>query len=1000
MAASLKIIASWTLQLGQPSWLLAGLLAVPMAVLAWRNLAALGAVRRAVAIVLRVLVVGLLAALLARPTLTSKNEQLTVITVIDRSMSIPDNRAVKENQSPAHLAWMSEAMKARPPGDLLGIVDVAEAPAISRLPSGDITIPAVNPSLDGMQSKLSSGLEMAMAIAPPNSAVRILLVSDGNETAGDLRDTARAAAANRIPIDVLPIRYKYSNEVVFKSLFAPVKARSGQTVPLRFVLESTAPARGKIYLNLNGKPVRLGDAEDNALAVTLAPGTNVRTVSLPVGTRGMHEFDANFVPDDPRMDSLEPNNHASAITFVAGPGHVMIVDTDGKSGAAVAKALAEAKVDARRASASDFPTRLAELMDCDAIILANVNVGSDTLSYQQQEMICRYVTEIGGGLVMVGGDTTFGAGGWIGSPVADILPVDLDPPQKKQLPKGALCLIMHACEMPKGNFWGKEVAKAAINTLSKQDLVGVLEYGNMAGGSAWVYQLQEVGNKSAAIAAVNQMQMGDMPDFGAPMQAAHDALAKVTAVQKHVIIISDGDPQPPSPQLLLDYKKAGITCSGVTIYPHGGDNLKAIAIATGGRAYLVDKNPDQLPQIFIKEAQVVRRALIVEEQFTPAIRSQISELVRGLDALPPLEGYVLTGPKGGLNQIVMTNKPGADGDPILATGQSGLGRVVAFTSSADSRWAAQWLAWGGFNRFWEQTIRWVAKSSQSSDCEVYPDVQGRDVTLTVESVDDKGKFVQFSNIVGKVIAPDMTTKDLVLTQVGPGRYRANFQAAAGGSYLVNLQYRKVGPENAPGLNGSTHTAVIVPFAPEFRDLSDNAAMMAEVARITGGRIIGADPKQADIFSRQGVKFPQTALPLTAPLIFVWLGLFLMDVASRRIVLDVVALLRRARAALPSLRIKKTADATIDRLKSKRQEFLDQLAARKKDARAGARFEAPAGGAPAGLDTSAMPDKAAALGEDQAPAQAQAPPPKPAPKPPQEATPLQKLLDAKKRTFKK
>jgi hypothetical protein len=201
------------------------------------------------------------------------------------------------------------------------------------------------------------------------------------------------------------------------------------------------------------------------------------------------------------------------------------------------------------------------------------------------------------------------------------------------------------------------------------------------------------------------------------------------------------------------------------------------------------------------------------------------------------------------------------------------------------------------------------------------------------------------------------------------------------------------------LNGSTHTAVVVPFAPEFRDLSDNAAMMAEVAHITGGRIIKPDPKQADIFSRQGVKFPQTALPLTAPLIFVWLGLFLMDVASRRIVFDVVSLLRRVRAAMPSLRRKKTADATIDRLKNKRQEFLDRLAVRKKDAQTATRYEAPAGSVPTTrLDTAAMSDKPAPSDADQAAAQTKA---QPQPKPtPQESSSLQRLLDAKKKTFGK
>ena len=100
---------------------------------------------------------------------------------------------------------------------------------------------------------------------------------------------------------------------------------------------------------------------------------------------------------------------------------------------------------------------------------------------------------------MIGGAESFGAGGWIGSPVAEILPVDLDPPQKKQLPKGALVLIMHACEMAQGNYWGQQVAIAAVNTLSRLDLIGILAYRWRGGTDDWVFPIAQAGDKKAVI---------------------------------------------------------------------------------------------------------------------------------------------------------------------------------------------------------------------------------------------------------------------------------------------------------------------------------------------------------------------------------------------------------------------------------------------------------------------------------------------------------------------
>jgi len=303
--------------------------------------------------------------------------------------------------------------------------------------------------------------------------------------------------------------------------------------------------------------------------------------------------------------------------------------------------------------------------------------------------------------------------------------------------------------------------------------------------------------------------------------------------------------------------------------------------------------------------------------------------------LPNLDGYVLTGPKGGLSQLVLTSN---QADPVLATCQSGLGRCVAFTSSVDSRWASNWLAWPGFETFWEQTVRWAAKPAQSSDCEVFADIQGRKVTINVETLDAEGKFLQLANIDGQTISPDMSNEPLGLNQVGPGQYRAQFQADQSGSYVVNLRYRKLGEDTQTHL---TQTTVTIPFAPEFRDLSDNAPLLDEVSQITGGNILSADPNQANLFDYAGVKFPETQLPLNRYLMFAWLALFLLDVAVRRVALDFKAGARRVAAFARSLRTDLKADQTLERLRLRRDKLREQLAARSRDQFASQRYEAPA-----------------------------------------------------------
>ena len=135
--------------------------------------------------------------------------------------------------------------------------------------------------------------------------------------------------------------------------------------------------------------------------------------------------------------------------------------------------------EAKTLMASEFPTHLSRLMEVDAILLANVNCR--ILTDEQQKMINRYVTELGGGLIMAGGPTSFCAGGWIGSPVAEVLPVGLNPSPPKT--KRALVLIIDNYDQ------GKQAAAAAAEALNQHDLLGVLAY-NRHGSNEWGFPLK------------------------------------------------------------------------------------------------------------------------------------------------------------------------------------------------------------------------------------------------------------------------------------------------------------------------------------------------------------------------------------------------------------------------------------------------------------------------------------------------------------------------------
>jgi uncharacterized membrane protein len=515
-------------------------------------------------------------------------------------------------------------------------------------------------------------------------------------------------------------------------------------------------------------------------------------------------------------------------------------------------------------------------------------------SRQSQEDLRQYVHETGGGLVMIGGPNSFGAGGWIGSPLEDALPIRLDPPQKRQMPRGALVIVSHSIEMPDGVSWGKKTALAAVEALSRLDLAGLVEYDPRRGGAfaSWVHPISEIGDGTAIKRSINNLAFGDMPDYNAPLTLALQGLMSVNAGAKHVIMITDGDASPPTPTLLQKYKKEKVTISTVGVYPHNPGDLKKlgfIAEATGGQHYEVTSQGGlgKIVQIFIKEAQTVKRSLIWEgDPFVPAMTGVPSEAMRGISGVPPLSGYVVAGEREGLALVTLRGK---ENDPIAAQWQYGLGRVVAFTSDGASRWCPAWVGWPGYKAFWEQHVRWAMRPTGSANLRVTTEKVGDQTRVIVDALDAAGERLNFAKFAGRVAMPDGTGQAVELNQVGPGRYEGRVDTKQSGSYVLSLKYAAPKSDGSGIMEGSVQAAVTKPFADEFRALTDNMPLLQQVASMTGGHVLSGDPAADEPWRREGLKMPVATTPLWLGFAVAGIGMFLLDVGVRRVRVDVRAM---------------------------------------------------------------------------------------------------------------
>jgi Mg-chelatase subunit ChlD len=561
-AGAANILASMSvgpIQFDAPVWLwLIPICGVPVLWWGRSSLSGLGTVTRRVALAIRLIVITILAAAMAEPQWRNEAKSVAVTFVIDASRSIPQHwqRDIER--------YVEEARKNNKiPEDQLGVITVASDAYVQSLPSKLNT--KVEKQFIGpdQATNLAGGLRLGMAIKREDAANRLVLVSDGNETAGNVLEAAEAAKAMKVPIDVLPVTYSSDGEVVVDQVVAPTTARMGENINLKVVLNATKPAVGRLSVLINGDPIDL-DPESEGLGevVKLTAGPNVLSIPVTVPRAGPQQFKAVFEPlaeAGKTNDTIQENNEALAVTFVSSEGRTLVITESVDEAAPLVRALTESKIATDVVTAEQAPKSLTELNAYDAVIL--VNEPAYNFSQQTQEDLKQYVHDSGGGLLMLGGPAAFGAGGWIGSPLEDALPIKLDPPQKRQMPRGALAIITHSIEMPDGVNFGKKTAKAAIEALSRLDLAGLVEFdGSQA---VWRHPMAEVGDGSAIRRSIENLHFGDMPDYNDPMELTLKGLVQVQAGTKHVILITDGDASAPTPRLLQLYNKERITVSTV-----------------------------------------------------------------------------------------------------------------------------------------------------------------------------------------------------------------------------------------------------------------------------------------------------------------------------------------------------------------------------------------------------------------------------------------------------
>lgn len=824
---------------------LAALLLLPLLALALR-----GRGRRAL-IVLRLAVVALLVAGAAGMEIMRAAPDLVVMVAADRSDSVgPDGARLMR-------AFLDDVRARAGPTRRVGLVTFGADAVLEETPSAQPRLAlAAQVRTDG--TNIAEALRRSLAALPEGAGRRIVLVTDGQATAGDLASALAAVRSRGVELAVVPAAPEPPPpDVLVEDVTLPQIAAVGERLPVSVIVRATAPAQADLRVRANG--VLLLSRE-----LILRPGRTRVELEATATQAGLLRVDAAI---EAMPDGEPGNNRAFALGFVTGPPFVFYVAAQPGP---LPQMLEGQGLKVRRIPPAGLPSSPAGFQGAAAVVLDDVP--AYLLSPRQQAALREYVRLGGGGLVAIGGTQSYGIGGYAGTPLEEALPVSMDVRHRLAIPSMAVVLVLDAsgsmggfgAELPKVEL-AKETAQSVVDLLGPRDLIGVLAFDQQP---RWLVRPAPAAERARILDAVSRIAAGGGTVMYPALEAARDALRQVEAKVKHVIVLSDGQTDPGAFQTLVTGMAAEkITVSTVAI---GRDAdlgiMRNIAGWGRGRSYAA-RDLYSIPQILTAEAMLATRAYVIEETFTPQI-SGAAPLFADLGAIPALTGYLATAPKPAAQVAVISQQD----DPIVATWSFGLGRAVAITTDARNRWTAGWLGWSQASRFWSQAVRW-AMSREAEGLDIHAEVASDGLRIVLDARAPDGTPQVAWEAAVSVAGAGGETGAARLTQTLAGWYEATLPLPPPGAYLI-----RVTASDDRGPVGRAALPLAVPYSPELRQVGLNRALISQMVEAAGARVI-TSPADALAPPRAPARRPQPLWPAFSALA---LAGFVVEVAIRRI----------------------------------------------------------------------------------------------------------------------
>ncbi len=683
---------------------------------------------------------------------------------------------------------------------------------------------------------LAAALARLTALGEGNGPV--VLVTDGWENQGDASQEIAALRAAHTELYIFtPPGAAAIHDVAVTEVTAPHALASTDSFRVGVALSNLNdhPVAGAVRLYENGRLIEQRN-------VTVAPGSE--RIDFPVHSAGtgLTSYRATFTAANIADDLYHENDALQSWVGIGAKRKILIFAASAQDSNYLAAVARRMGMEPEIVTPRD--TRVsANLRSFDAVILDNVS--RDLMPAATQEALTRYVGA-GGALAMVGGDRSFGLGGWHGSGLEAIMPVIMKPPEHKERQRALVLIIDKSGSMGREEKldYAKAAARAAATTLKDNDLIEVIGFDSQP---FVVVPLETMGTARPYLGQmIDRLKARGTTYLMPALKQADRDLAASGAAIKHVVILTDGETGGTAAMyydlVATMHRQGGVSVSTIAIGNEANVRLLDAISQYGGGALYQTSSAESLPQIVLQDVgrHSGERRTMVEKDFVPQTSSPDSILKNlGGRTLPPIKGYVSTELKPGAALDAFVNREGRR-EPLIASTRYGAGKTLAVTTDGGGRWASPWIRDNIFSTLWDRILEWM--TPPAANVPRFDVAMGyREGRVQFKLTDYDADTRQSPGMIGaRVLRPDGAREDLVLSQSAPGELAGSFAAPAPGTYYIELRSGQTGRERPfPPLAYSVSPAA---FA-ELPRRRPNYDLLERLSAATGGRL-NPPPAQA------------------------------------------------------------------------------------------------------------------------------------------------------------